>query len=235
MIRFLTARWEDLVMANYAVEPKLLDRYVPGGTAIDLFEGKCFVSLVAFRFLETEVLGFEIPYHTDFEEVNLRFYVVRETQEEIRRGVVFIKEIVPKSLIAFVARTLYGEPYEAWWMSHEKNGNKLTYNWSDDHCANRLHVEIAESLGVPKKGSEGEFIIEHYWGYTQRGEHRTDEYRVAHPKWELFDVNYAEIDVDFGKVYGEEFEFLTDSEPDSLFMARGSEVEVYKGAKLRIR
>lgn len=235
MTKFLTARWEDLVLANYAVDPDVLKAYVPKGTEIDLYEGKCFVSLVAFKFLDTEVLGFEIPYHTDFEEVNLRFYVVRKTKGEIRRGVVFVKEIVPKKLIAFVARTLYGEPYETWWMSHERNGNELTYNWSDDHCANRVHVEVAANLGVPRYGSHEAFIIEHYWGYTQRGEHRTDEYRVAHPKWELFEVNYAEIDVDFGKVYGEEFGFLTDTEPDSLLLAKGSAIEVYRGEKIRIR
>jgi len=83
-------------------------------------------------------------------------------------------------------------------------------------------------------GSIGEFIIEHYWGYTRRSEHRTDEYRVAHPKWELFDVNYAEIDVDFGEVYGDEFGFLTDAEPETIFMAKGSEIEVFAGKKLRI-
>ena len=86
----------------------------------------------------------------------------------------------------------------------------------------------------PDDGSEGEFIIEHYWGYTQRGTKRTDEYRVAHPKWELFEIDYAEIDVDFGKTYGEEFSFLTDTEPDSIFMAKGSEIEVYKGERMRV-
>ncbi|MDH3491914.1 MAG: DUF2071 domain-containing protein [Acidobacteriota bacterium] len=234
MNRFLTARWEDLIMANYAVDPSLIEELLPKGTEIDLFDGKCYVSLVAFRFVDTRVLGIPFPFHKDFEEVNLRFYVTRDTGEEIRRGVVFVKEIVPKPLITFVARTLYGEPYETWSMSHNKTASGLTYKWSDKNSSNRLHIETGDNLGVPKAGSLEEFIIEHYWGYTKRGNRRTDEYRVAHPKWELFDINYVELDVDFEKCYGKRFGFMKDTEPDSILLAKGSEIEVFKGEKLRI-
>ncbi len=208
--------------------------FVPKGTELDFHDGKCFASLVGFKFLDTKVLGFSIPMHTDFEEVNLRFYVKREAKKELRRGVVFVKEIVPKAVITFVARTVYGEPYETWEMSREENENEMTYYWSRGSCENRLHVEIAENTGEPEEGSHREFITEHYWGYTKRSEKRTDEYKVEHPKWELFDVNYAEIEVDFARTYGKEFGFLSKSEPSSIFLAKGSEISVYKGEKLRI-
>jgi hypothetical protein len=232
MRKFLTARWQDLVMANYAVTPELLRARVPHGTRLDLFDGKCFVSLVAFKFLNTHTLGIKIPWHTDFLEVNLRFYVTRETGGEVRRGVVFIKEIVPRSAISLVARYVYGEPYETWKMSLEERENELCYRWSKGVVENRLLVEYTGDLGVPASGSAGEFIIEHYWGYTRRGETHTDEYRVEHPKWALAEVNYAEIDVDFGATYGEQFAFLGDKEPDSILLARGSQVAVYKGQKI---
>lgn len=233
MQKFLTAKWQNLVMANYEVTPELLQKRVPKGTSLDFHEGKCFVSLVGFMFVDTRVLGIPIPFHINFEEVNLRFYVKRETKDEIKRGVVFVKEIVPRFAITAVARTLYGEPYETWTMSHAQKEKELTYIWEKAGIKNRLHVEIAENLGVPAEGSEGEFIIEHYWGYTRRGENRTDEYKVEHPKWELFKVNYAEIDVNFGKTYGQEFAFLSDQEPASILLAKGSEIAVYKGEKLR--
>lgn len=234
MKKFLTAKWHDLVMANYEVSPDILVDFLPNGVSLDFHEGKCFVSLVAFMFLDTRVLGVPVPFHINFEEVNLRFYVKREAPEEIRRGVTFIKEIVPRSAIATVARIFYGEPYEAWAMSHAKNENELIYAWWKRDDSHSIKVEISKNLGVPAKKSNGEFIIEHYWGYTKRGEDRTDEYRVEHPKWELFEVNYAEIDVDFGKLYGERFAFLSDTEPHSIFMAKGSEIAVYKGAKITI-
>ena len=233
MKKFLTAKWQDLIMANYVVAPKLLHERLPKGTSLDFHEGECFVSLVAFKFADTRVLGIPIPFHTNFEEVNLRFYVRREAKKEIKRAVVFVKEIVPRFAISLVARTLYGEPYETWKMSHTQDENELSYFWSNSNCKNRISVEIGENMGVPAENSQGEFIIEHYWGYTKRGDNRTDEYKVEHPKWELFDVNYAEIDVDFGKTYGQEFAFLSDQQPKSILLAKGSNIAVYKGEKLR--
>ena len=232
MRKFLTARWQDLVMANYEVAPEILVRLLPKGTTLDFHDGKCFVSLVAFMFLETRVLKIPVPFHVNFEEVNLRFYVLRETPEETKRGVVFVKEIVPRLAIATVARVFYGEPYEAWRMNHAKAGNKLSYGWEKGSSVNQLKVEIGASTGVPAENSHGEFIIEHYWGYTKRGANRTDEYKVEHPKWELFDIENYEIKADFGLLYGAEFAHLSNEKPNSIFMAKGSEVSVYKGARL---
>lgn len=231
MKKFLTANWQNLIMANYEVEPNLLAEFVPQGTALDFYEGKCFASLVAFNFVNTKVLGVSVPYHIDFEEVNLRFYVKSETKEETRRGVVFVKEIVPRPAIAWIARAFYGEPYETWKMGHAHAENELSYFWSKGDCQNSITVEFDSSLGVPAENSHAEFIIEHYWGYTKRDINRTDEYKVEHPKWEIFDVTYAEIDIDFGFTYGERFDFLTDTEPASVLLAKGSEVAVYKGKR----
>ncbi len=228
MQEFLTAKWQDLIMANYEVDPALLAPRVPRGTEIDLNDGKCFISLVGFMFLETRVLGIPIPFHINFEEVNLRFYTKREMADETRRAVCFVKEIVPRWAIATVARVVYGEPYECWKMSHDRTDTIVVYDWANDGHRNRLSVEIDESIGVPASGSHGEFIIEHYWGYTDRG-NRVDEYKVEHPKWELFSVNNVLIDVDFGKTYGEEFAFLSEQKPYSVLLAKGSEVAVYKG------
>ena len=234
MRKFLTARWEDLVMANYEIAPEILAGRIPNGTSLDFHDRKCFVSLVAFMFLDTRVLGVPVPFHINFEEVNLRFYVKRETPNEVRRGVSFIKEIVPRYAIATVARVFYGEPYEAWKMSHAKQENELIYAWWKRENDHSVKIETGENMGVPAENSHGEFIIEHYWGYTRRGETRTDEYKVEHPKWELFEVKNHEIKVDFKTLYGAEFEFLNDEKPHSIFMAKGSEVSVYKGARLAL-
>jgi uncharacterized protein YqjF (DUF2071 family) len=232
MRKFLTARWQDLVMANYEVEPELLRSRVPAGTQLDLFDGRCFVSLVGFMFLGTRVLGIPVPFHVNFEEVNLRFYVKRELPGETRRGVVFVKEIVPRQAIALVARLFYGEPYECYRMGHERTADTVAYSWNRGDSANRLAVEIGENLGVPAAGSHGEFIIEHYWGYTQRGGTRVDEYKVEHPKWELFSTKNETIDVDFDMTYGTEYGFLRDVKPYSVLLAKGSPIAVYKGARL---
>jgi uncharacterized protein len=235
MRKFLTAKWLDLVMVNYRVEPNLLREFVPAGTELDFFDGECYASLVAFKFYDTRVLNLKIPFHINFLEVNLRFYVKRESGGETKRGVVFIKEIVPRFAIAFIARAFYGEPYETWKMRlDEIDDEKLAYSWSKGEKTNRVSVEKGASSGVPAENSHGEFIIEHYWGYTKRGANRTDEYKVEHPKWNLFEAKNAEIAVDFGFTYGERFAFLTKQKPQSILLAEGSEIAVYKGAKLAL-
>lgn len=232
MRKFLTAKWKDLIMANYEIDPAILASRVPSGTELDLNEGKCFVSLVGFMFLDTRVMEFLIPGHVNFEEVNIRFYVKRETGGEARRGVVFIKEIVPKTAIAWVARTLYGEPYECWKMANFRDGRLVRYEWSRGDYRNSISVGRGANMGVPGAGSHGEFIIEHYWGYTKRSRKRTDEYKVEHPKWELYDVEDPQINVDFGRTYGAEFEQLSGMKPDSILLAAGSDIAVYKGTKV---
>jgi uncharacterized protein YqjF (DUF2071 family) len=232
MRKFLTAKWLDLVMANYAVEPELLKEFVPSGTELDFFGGKCFVSLVAFKFFDTRVLNIKIPFHIDFLEVNLRFYVRRETGTETRRGVVFIKEIVPRFAISLVARTFYGEPYETWKMRLDESENEFAYSWMKAGRTNLVSAQKGVNTGVPAAGSHGEFIIEHYWGYTRRGKSRTDEYKVEHPKWNLFEAKNVLTEVDFGFTYGEKFGFLAKEKPQSVLLAEGSEIAVYKGAKM---
>lgn len=220
-------------MANYEIAPSVLASRVPAGTELDLHDGRCFVSLVGFMFRNTRVLGAPIPFHVNFEEVNLRFYIKREVNGEVRRAVCFVKEIVPRYAIATVARVFYGEPYECWQMGHSITDKKVMYSWSKGANNNLLSVEIGDSAGVPEAGSHGEFIIEHYWGYTKRGGKRVDEYKVEHPKWELFSVKSEVIDVDFANTYGNEFASLTDAKPYSVLLAKGSEISVYKGEKIR--
>ena len=168
MRKFLTAKWHDLVMANYEVPPEILAERLPLGTKLDFHDGKCFVSLVAFMFLDTRVLGIPVPFHINFEEVNLRFYVTRETPEETRRGVVFVKEIVPRLAIATVARVFYGEPYEAWKMNHAKKGNELIYGWKKGGESHQVKVEIGENHG----SSGGKFTRRIYYR-TLLGLHKT--------------------------------------------------------------
>jgi uncharacterized protein YqjF (DUF2071 family) len=184
-------------------------------------------------FRGTRVLGIPVPFHVNFEEINLRFYAQRTVGSEVRRGVVFVKEIVPRVAIALVARTLYGEPYETWSTSHSTKQNRFEYSFRKGEMRNSVVVTAGENLGIPEEESHGSFIIEHYWGYTRRGQFRTDEYRVDHPKWELYEVDEHSISVDFGATYGERFAFLSDATPFSVVFAKGSKIAVYKGKSIK--
>lgn len=232
MDRFLTAKWVDLIMVNYEIDPAVLSPRVPLGTDLDAHDGRYFVSVVAFMFMDTRVVDFLIPFHINFEEANLRFYVKRDVAGEHRRGVVFVKEVVPRFAVATLARLLYGEPYECWPMSNHRSASEVRYGWEKGSSKNFVSVRRGANIGQPPEGSHGEFITEHYWGYTRRGPHRTDEYRVEHPKWELFDALELNLSIDFERLYGRDLGFLSDTKPFSVLLAEGSEVAVYKGEKI---
>ena len=220
-------------MANYSVPDSLLIPYLPKGLELDKFAGHSFVSLVAFEFLNTKVKGFSIPFHQNFIEVNLRFYVKRIINDETRRGVVFISEIVPKFMIALVANKLYGERYSVSSMSHSIKINEsnidLQYNWYSNQIINGIKLKTeARCLEIPE-GSKEEFIAEHYWGYSKGLKVDTMEYKVEHPRWNMGKVLDFKINCNFETNYGKEFSFLNNTTPDSVFYFFGDVVSVFDG------
>jgi uncharacterized protein len=227
---FLTAEWRKLILANYAIDKDILEKYVPFKTELDIWEGKCYVSMVGFQFKKVRLLGVPIPFHTDFEEVNLRFYVRYKEGGEWKRGVVFIKEIVPKMAITFVANNLYQEPYVTMPMRHtwEQEAGKLNveYAWQCKDNWQKMRVETNGKLQQIEEGSEAEFITEHYWGYTKKNDTTTYEYQVTHPRWEQYAVEKYDINIDFALNYGKNFSFLTQIAPNSVMLAEGSKITV---------
>ena len=233
---FLSAEWRKLALANYEVDQKILQKYLPPFTELDDWQGKYYVSLVGFMFMDTKLKGFGIPFHINFEEVNLRFYVKYNENGTWKRGVVFIKEIVPKPAITFVANTIYKENYQTLPMKHKWVLNEqellVEYLWKTENW-NKFSVithPISEAMEV---GSKEEFITEHFWGYTKIGLSLTSEYQVEHPRWEVYPVKEYDIEVDFGANYGNDFDFLNQAQPASVMLAEGSPINVLKGKKIR--
>ena len=234
---FLTAEWQHLAMLNYEVDAGLLLPFVPAGTELDRWNEKVFVSLVGFRFLKTRLFGFlPVPLHSNFEEVNLRFYVRRQAGTDVRRGVVFIREIVPRRAIAFVARTFYNENYVALSMDHEirsaGDGRRVAYRWRTGKSWSGMSLETCGNSELPGDGSVEQFITEHYWGYAAQTDGGCLEYGVTHPSWRVWQARQAACEGDAGKIYNKEFTAVLEGQPHSAFLAEGSAVTVMQGRKL---
>lgn len=238
--RFLVAEWRYLVMLNYEVDPATLSAYIPRGVELDTWNGRHFVSVVGFLFLNTRILGLPIPFHRNFEEINLRFYVRRKADNGWRRGVIFIKEIAPRWAIATVARVVYNENYVARRMRHRVDLNdgaiapngSVEYSWRDGES---WHHVCAKTGGNPRplvEGSEEEFITEHYWGYSAQRDGGCVEYQVEHPRWRVWQTSEAAFDCDVKRVYGRQFVECLSAKPSSAFVADGSEIVVRKGTRL---
>jgi uncharacterized protein YqjF (DUF2071 family) len=239
----LTAEWRHLVMLNYEIDPAIVTPYVPSGTQLDTHDGRTYASVVGFLFRRTRFFGVRVPWHGNFEEVNLRIYVRRECHGELRRGVTFIRELVPRRAVTLVANAVYGESYRTAPMGHRIAGEDptfsraprmLEYGWK---FAGRWHSIALEPDGVVRRlapGSHEEFIAEHYWGYTalRRG---AAEYQVAHPSWRISRAAAVEFNVDVAALYGPQFEGALRGRPASAFWADGSAVRVYRGRRFHAK
>ena len=237
---FLTAEWRHLAMLNYEIEPQILQPYVPAGTELDTWSKKTFISVVGFMFLNTRVMGLPIPFHQNFEEVNLRFYVRYKAENEWRRGVVFIKEIVPRWAIATVARVVYNENYDAMPMRHSltlkgeslQADSEVAYGWRKEGRWNELRVKISGVSQTLTAGSEAEFITEHYWGYAAQQDGGCMQYQVEHPPWLVWQVSEARLDCEVETIYGTKFAEALTGKPSSAFVAEGSPIIVRRGARI---
>jgi uncharacterized protein YqjF (DUF2071 family) len=225
-------------MLNYEVEPRLLEPLVPASVELDRWDDRVYVSVVGFLFNETRVLGISVPWHVRFPEVNLRFYVRRHVDGEVRRGVVFIRELVPRVAIAAVARLMYNEPYRALPMRYrnEQLGDGSTqrgYSWRTREGWTGIQARTRGAASPLETGSEEEFITEHYWGYTRQRDGGTIEYRVEHPRWNVWRTADASWPVSVAPVYGDAFADALSGTPRSVFVADGSAVTVYAPTRIR--
>ena len=233
---FLRARWLDLLMLNYVVDPALLRPHVPLGTELDLWRGDALVSLVGIRFVDTRMLGVAFPGHRDFDEVNLRFYVRREVDGDCRRAVVFLREVVPRRAIAWTARALYNEPYVARPMRHAiaENGveRRLRYEWQERSTWVGLEATTTGDPAPFVSGSQAEFITEHFWGYTRQRDGGTIEYHVAHPSWRVWETTSARAIGPLTETYGAGLAAILEGTPRSSFVAEGSDVVVFRPSRV---
>lgn len=229
---FLTARWHDLIIITYDIDPEVLLPYLPDGLEPETKNGRAFLSLVAFDFLETKVKGIKFPFHVNFPEINLRFYV----KNEKRRGVVFIREFVPKTFIPIIANTLYNENYKAITMSSEvlKNGNvTLHHKIKKTGKYFEIRAEAENAPFTPAPDSEEHFFKEHEWGFGRTKEGETLIYRVEHPVWKVYPLKNYEHNFDFSFIYGKDWDFINDRKPYNVTFARGSSVKVFEGMLMK--
>ncbi len=226
---FLRANWENLIMANYEIEPPALAPYLPKGVELDYYNNKTYVSLVGFMFKNTRLFGVPIPFFGSFEEINLRFYVKKVENRKIKKGVVFINETVPFKIVALLANKLYKEHYIS---IPTKNSIDITenkdikYEWKINNRWNSLAVKSDTNKYKIEQGTIEEFIFERYFGFTKLSDISTQEYQIHHPKWMTHEILNTHIDCDFRSMYGEAFAGLENQTPDSIIIAEGSLVSV---------
>lgn len=229
---FLRANWLRLASANYIIDPSILDKHLPNGTELEDHNGEYYVSLVAFRYCKTRLLNVRVPYHNNFEEINLRFYVKREiTPGKWRSEVAFTKLFFPRPALTLVAKYMYKENYETLKMRHSWSENEnylLTSYGLNKNGWNNFEIKSdKKSMKIDSNSSEF-FFSKQYWGTSQIDHKSSTIYKIEHPDWEAYNVFNWNVSFDFKTIFGPEFKHLTDTQPDSVHLFKGSEVIVNK-------
>ena len=232
----LQAEWKKLLLYNYQVDPDILKPYLPYKTQLTQWDGACFISLVGFLFLKVRLAGIAIPLHTNFVEINLRFYVRREYGDEWRYGVVFLKEIVTLPMVALIANKIAREHYDIKLTKHQIQSDPdnlyVHYGWKKKEW-NTMEINCDPAIIPIEENSPEDFFTAQHWGYSKVNDHKTFEYSVLHPKWKMYRTKNFSSSIDFAKAFGNQFAFLKDQEPHSVFLAEGSPIEMTKMKTIR--
>jgi uncharacterized protein len=244
----LTAQLRKLLFLNFPIPTDVITRLVPPGTEPDLYDGQSYISVIGFLFQNVRFLGLAFPGHTNFPEINLRYYVRRIVGGEIRRGVVFVRKIAPRSAVAIVANCLFSEKYITRSMRSEIQmsgdelapGDSIEHTWKSHsrHVAtpaaprtrwNRLFARVAAPLNHPRPGSLEQFIAEHYWGDIRGRDGRTNEYRVTHALWPVAPADNVIWDCDLPATYDTPLAEYLAAPPTTAFIAEGSAIQLFRG------
>jgi uncharacterized protein YqjF (DUF2071 family) len=221
--------WQQVLMVNYVVEPSMLAPCLPCGTQLALHDGKCFVTVAGLIFSEISVLGLKIPFHQFVPEVNLRFYVVPSANAGSGpRGVVFVREIISRRIMALAANMFFKEHYVIHNVAHtsrsESSFEKIGYQVGPFELRALLRAGKREKV---VKGSKKDFILHNFFGFSGAPGKRTTWYRVKHPSWQTEHVVNYDLLIDFSKLFGERFASLSGQKPDSVYYTAGSRVAIF--------
>lgn len=229
---FLQADWNKLICANYIIDPKILEKYIPFGTILDLHQEKCYVSLVCFKYSNTQLFGIKFPFYKNFEEINLRFYVKREISPGIwRKEAAFTQLFFPKRPLTFIANFIYKENYKTRPIKHTLKKNEF-HDVTTYYIKNKkwFHISVSydRKLHPIVKTSSEYFFHGHLWGTAKVNSKSSTSYKIEHPEWKTYSITNWEINVDFGSLFGNDFKFLNAIKPESVMMTEGSKVTVKK-------
>lgn len=178
--------WHDLLFAHWPLSPDVLRPLVPAQLPLDTYQGQCWVGVVPF-WMRIRPRGMPaIPGLSEFPELNVRTYVVRDGKP----GVYFFSLDARSRLAVWTARALYHLPYFNAKMRAEIIGDEVSYSSSRANAAAELRARYrpAASVRFRQPGDIAHWLTERYCLYTV---YKSQVYRsdVHHAPWPLQDAS----------------------------------------------
>lgn len=208
--------WNNVLFFHWVVPYKSLRNCVPKNLNIDTFDGKAYVSLVAFTMQKIRPKKLpSIPFISNFHEINLRTYINNDN----KKGVYFLNIETEKLLSAFIAQKLSGLPYE------KARIKRVDKKYTSTNPKKKLFLETEFEIGetILDKTMLDIWLTERYCLYLTKGP-SLYRYDIHHKEWELKNLKVKKLNLNYkiDKVN------LSDSAPAFIHYSDGIKVLAWK-------
>jgi uncharacterized protein YqjF (DUF2071 family) len=200
----MTQTWHHLLFAHWPVPPARLEGRIPEGLTLDRFEGQAWVGVVPFQMSGIKLRGIlPIPTATQFPEINLRTYVVRDGKP----GVYFFSLDADSWLAVVTARRLFHLPYFHAGISVARKGDWIEYHSQRTGPARPTAVFQGRyrPLGNPQRPAPNtlaHWLTERYCLYTINDRQTVLRGEIHHEPWPLQSAEVEILENTVPKVHG---------------------------------
>jgi len=210
--------WNNAIFLHWQVDLTELKKFVPKELEIDLFEGKPWVSMVAFtmeKMRPKNMISF--PPISNFDEINIRTYV----KYKGKTGVYFLSIEGGSIVSCKLAKGISELPYRYSKIKREEN----SFNSSNTDFNDELKIEYIIGEKVSKKDKIDKWLTERY-ALFQDTESSINAFEIHHVEWPINNINIEKINLNYSK-----FEKLINNNPDKAQYSKGVDVIAWNKIK----
>ena len=203
--------WNNALFLHWEVELKELEKFVPKELEIDLFEGKPWISVVAFTMEKIRPKNLpSFPPVSYFDEINIRTYI----KSNNKTGVYFLSIEGGKKLACIVAKKMSQLPYRYSKIKRTKNKFE-SYN---SEFNDSLNIQFAIGKEIKEKTELDKWLTERY-ALFQDTEYSINEFEIHHSEWPINEVDLHKADLNYNR-----FDKLIKDKPNKIQYSKGVKV-----------
>lgn len=203
--------WHNVIFVHWQVELNELKKFMPKELEIDLFEGKPWISLVAFTLKKIRPRYLPaFPPISNFDEVNFRTYIKKGDKP----GIYFLSIEGGKKISCKIAKLASGLPYRYAKIKRENN----QYRSANPKTQEGLEMKFAVKNPVTDKNPLDKWLTERY-ALFQDTRHKIREFEIHHPEWPLNNIEVEKLDINYPR-----FKDLIPNDPHKMHYSKGVQV-----------
>lgn len=217
-----SAEWQKLCFVTFGVDPAALAPRLPPGLSLEHVDHQALVTLTFWQARYPKVLG--IKPLDELSSVELAFrYLVREGA---RRGVVTLQENSSSTMVAVATRSLFNEParHTGMELREQDSSEGRSLEYCAEGGAARVFVRAEKAASEPEHESLAHLVAHRPFAYSVTKDGELLRRDLEFPVWRSYAVRDYEVDIDFARLYGEEWAWLRGLEPLAVTLSEGSEV-----------